>query len=99
MATAPELATIFAETQCTDDAAKVKVPVLWVLGVHDKLWCATTQDCTTDPVTASEPGYYADPGQVRQYVVANTGHSINVNLGAHQFYAKIGEWLRQHELV
>lgn len=67
--------------------AATTVPTLYVLGRHDLIACAGTADCRTDPNGAGV-----------DYVVPDSGHSINVSRGAPRFYARTLRWLSEQGL-
>lgn len=62
-------------------AAGRDIPVAYVLGRHDVIACADA-DCLSDP-----------DAEDADYVVADSGHSINVSKGATAFYEWTFEWI------
>ncbi|WP_037347861.1 alpha/beta hydrolase [Sciscionella sediminilitoris] len=76
----------------TDLTKRIDVPVLWEPGRYDKIWCGTTDDCTTDPENAGEDRFYR-PGVLTKYVVPNTGHGALLGYGGTDYLAGIVDWL------
>ncbi|GAA4758346.1 alpha/beta hydrolase [Actinomycetospora chibensis] len=91
---ATELADITLKSY-TDLTRNITVPVLWSPGRFDKIWCGTTDDCNTDPMTANEPNFYR-PGVFTKYIVQNTGHGTLLGYGGQDYMANIVRWLDAH---
>jgi pimeloyl-ACP methyl ester carboxylesterase len=87
-----EIATRSYEPNITK---RIKVPVLFALGRYDKIWCATTDDCTTDPEAKNEHNYYR-PGVFTEYIVPDAGHAVVTSYGGRLFFAKTIDWLAQY---
>lgn len=91
-----------AATELTDIAVKsseptitvnIKRPVLWTLGRYDKIWCVSTNDCTTDPEVKDEPSFYR-PGMATIQVVPNAGHSVVTGYGGPKYwFPETIQWL------
>ncbi|GAA1025498.1 MULTISPECIES: alpha/beta hydrolase [Amycolatopsis] len=91
---ATELADITLRTY-TDQTKNITAPILWSPGQYDKIWCGTTDDCDTDPMSANESGYYR-PGVFTKYIVQNTGHATLLGYGGADYLNEIVGWLGAH---
>ncbi|WP_245633658.1 alpha/beta hydrolase [Amycolatopsis jejuensis] len=88
---ATELADITLRTY-TDQTKNIDVPILWSPGQYDKIWCGTTDDCNTDPMSADEANYYR-PGVFTKHIVQNTGHATLLGYGGVDYLNEIVGWL------
>jgi pimeloyl-ACP methyl ester carboxylesterase len=80
-----------------NDANKVRIPVLLVVGQNDRNYCGTTVDCSTaDGVRASEAAYYTSAPSLTALPVPATGHSITLHPSADQSFASIDRWIKTH---
>ncbi len=95
-ASATELADI-ALRSYTDQTKQITAPVLWSIGQYDKIWCGTTDDCYTDPMTQQEPDYY-QPGLLTASVVPNTGHGVLLGHGGTDYLEDVAHWLAAHDI-
>lgn len=91
---ATELADITLRTY-TDQTKQITVPELWSPGEYDKIWCGTTDNCNTDPVSRNEASYYR-PGVFTKYIVQNTGHGVLLGYGGLNYMREIVSWLGDH---
>ncbi|GAA1597321.1 alpha/beta hydrolase [Kribbella sancticallisti] len=75
---------------------QIKVPVLVVVGSHDRLICGTgASDCSSSAaLLAGERPYYAT--DLAALVVPNTGHVLNLHRTAPTFYPHLAHWTNQH---
>lgn len=88
-----ELSDITMKTY-TDLTKDIVAPVFWSPGRYDKIWCGTTDDCLTDPMTANEEKYYR-PGVFTKYVVPETGHGVVLGYGVSEYIERSLDWLRK----
>ncbi|WP_437964192.1 alpha/beta hydrolase [Sorangium sp. So ce260] len=83
--TVAELSAVRSGPDSSAPAPDVEAPVLHVLGRHDAIACgAAGGDCAAGPAAED-----AD------YIVPDSGHSINVSKGAPLFYERTFAWLAE----
>jgi pimeloyl-ACP methyl ester carboxylesterase len=70
------------------DAQSIHVPVLFVIGSRDNVFCTPPQ-C---PEAQLEPGYYPADAQVEVRVLPVTGHDLNLHFTAPVFFGIAREW-------
>ena len=72
------------------------VPILFVLGQRDPIFCAADAvDCSTPDVACRQPStVYPNAAIVAVDLVPRTGHFLNLHLTAPETYRAIGEWIR-----
>ncbi|GAA0925062.1 alpha/beta hydrolase [Kribbella koreensis] len=79
---------------------KIKVPVLVVVGRHDRLICDTGaggSDCSSSAtLLAGERPYYAPNADLQALVVPNTGHVLNLHRTAPALYSLLAQWAQRH---
>ena len=87
--TDPEFGSVLLNRQ-------IKVPVLVVVGQHDRLICGPgASDCSTSrTLLAGERPYYAT--NLAALVVPNTGHVLNLHKTAPTFYPQLAHWTTKH---
>lgn len=90
-----ELADITRKSYDPNITKNIRVPVLWTPGRYDKIWCGTTDDCTTDPETQNEGSYYR-PGVFTKSVIPDTGHAALLGYGGRTYLDTVAGWLDQH---
>ncbi|WP_343948214.1 hypothetical protein [Nonomuraea longicatena] len=66
----------------TTSRPPASLPALYALGRHDTIVCGRTSDCGKDPNARST-----------EFIVPDSGHSINVSKGARLFYEHTFTWL------
>lgn len=73
---------------------KIKVPVLVVVGEHDRLICGQgASDCSSSAaLLAGERPYYAPTADLQALVVPDTGHVINLHQTAPAHYRHLVRW-------
>ncbi len=92
-----ELTSLTLDTSDASDVTRrIRVPVLFVQGRYDKLWCSRTGDCTTDSYSLNEASYWDPSVSFTRVLIPDAGHSINGNLSAPTFFETTFTWLRQH---
>jgi pimeloyl-ACP methyl ester carboxylesterase len=81
-----------------EDLRKIKVPVLIVVGQHDRLMCGGTGvDCfSSRSLYASENRWYSPEAHLETFVLADSGHSLNLHRSAPQWIAYARSWLTRH---
>lgn len=80
-----------------NDANKVRIPVLLVIGQDDHNYCGATVDCSTaDNVRASEAAYWTSAPSLTALTVPDTGHCIALHPSAGVSFAGIDHWIRSH---
>lgn len=80
-----------------NDANKVRIPVLLVIGQDDHNYCGATVDCSTAAaVRASEAPYWTSAPSLTALTVPDTGHSIALHPSAGVSFAGIDQWIRAH---
>lgn len=95
-----ELIALNNDSSDTSDVTRrIRVPVLYVQGRYDKIWCSRTGDCLTDAQSIKEASYWSPAISFTRVVIPNAGHSINSNLSAPTFYEATFTWLGQHGLA
>jgi pimeloyl-ACP methyl ester carboxylesterase len=72
----------------TSDAQSIHVPVLFVIGSNDNIFCTPPQ-C---PEAQLEPGLYPADAQVEVRMVPGSGHSLNLHFTAPIFFGIAREW-------
>jgi len=77
---------------------QIKVPVLFVQGRYDQLWCMRTGDCTTDPTSTSEHTYWDPNTSFTRVIIPLAAHSIHSSVTAPLFYGTTFLWLAQNGL-
>src|SRR5215813_5260229 len=70
------------------DAQSIHVPVLFVIGSRDNIFCTPPQ-CSEAQL---EPGLYPADAQVEVRVVHGTGHDLNLHFTAPVFFGIVREW-------
>ncbi|WP_020386542.1 alpha/beta hydrolase [Kribbella catacumbae] len=77
---------------------KIKVPVLVVVGQHDRLICGPgASDCSSSTaLLAGERPYYAPTADLQALAVPNTGHVLNLHQTAPTFYPHLAHWTNSH---
>ncbi len=80
-----------------NDAGRVRIPVLLVIGQEDHNYCGAANDCSTAAaVRAGEVAYYSAARSLTAQVVPGTGHSIALHPSAGRSFAGIDRWIRSH---
>src|SRR5262245_4745854 len=74
------------------DAQAIHVPVLFVIGSRDNVFC-TPPDC---PEAQLESSLYPADAQVEVRVLPGTGHSLNLHYTAPVFFGIAREWSDRH---
>ncbi len=70
------------------DAQSIHVPVLFVIGSRDNVFCTPPQ-CSEAQV---EPSFYPADAQVEVRVLPGTGHNLNLHFTAPVFFGIAREW-------
>jgi pimeloyl-ACP methyl ester carboxylesterase len=84
------------------DTDRIRVPVLLVNGSNDAVFCSqggggATTDCgSAARLKRSEAPYYARSAQLATYVLAHSGHDINLVPDAQRWYDVALRWCQQH---
>lgn len=91
--TQSQLVSLFQDSYDPTLTPKIKVPVDFVQGQYDQLWCLRTGDCNTDPVSGIEYTFYAPTTSFTRVVIPQAGHSINTSVTAPVFYTQTFAWL------
>jgi pimeloyl-ACP methyl ester carboxylesterase len=75
---------------------RIKVPVIVVVGAHDRLICGPgASDCASSAtLLAGERPYYAT--DLSALVVPDTGHVLNLHRTAPTMYPELARWTSQH---
>lgn len=90
--TATEFAS-FAQPLLNGSAAKVRVPVLVVIGEKDELFCgAGGSDCSSADTVQTQEAQFFRPMCLHSYVLARAGHDVNLHPGASNWYAAARSW-------
>jgi len=80
--------------------SRIKVPVLVVVGQHDRLICgpeAGASDCSSSAaLLAGERPYYAPKADLQALVVPDTGHVLNLHRTAPAHYRQLARWVDRH---
>lgn len=92
---AAELNAMVNDSRDYSITSKISVPVLFALGRYDLRWCTTTGDCATDPAYLEESKYYHPEADFTAFLIPDTGHLNNKDPGAHHFFDRATEWLRE----
>ena len=74
------------------DAQAIHVPVLFVIGSRDNVFC-TPPEC---PEAQLESSLYPADAQVEVGVLPGTGHSLNLHFTAPVFFGIAREWSDRH---
>jgi pimeloyl-ACP methyl ester carboxylesterase len=77
-------------------AARVRAPVLSVIGEFDNIFCARSCADPGGPAY-QERAYFPNAACFRMYVVAGSGHVINLHTSAPEWFAVAREWLERVE--
>jgi len=74
----------------------IQVPVLLVNGDGDKIMCGLlAADCrTAATLGAGEASYFAPQAQLRTFVVANSGHDVNLTRGTVTYQREVLQWMQ-----
>lgn len=81
---------------------QIRAPVLLVNGRKDAVFCkqggggATTDCASAAALKRAEAPYYAPSARLATYVLAHSGHDINLVPDAHRWYEVALRWCRQH---
>jgi pimeloyl-ACP methyl ester carboxylesterase len=81
---------------------RINVPVLLVNGREDAVFCkqgggGATTDCgSAAALKRSESPYYPHSAHLATYVLAHSGHDINLVPNAHRWYDAALRWCRHH---
>lgn len=78
-----------------DQYAKIAVPVLAIVGQYDQLICggAGGSDCSSSAAfRAQEREWYGPKAELEAVVVADNGHSLNLQLTGPAFYDAVRDW-------
>lgn len=77
---------------------RIKVPVLVVVGEHDRLICGQgASDCSSSAaLLAGERPYYAPTLDLQALVVPDTGHVLNLHRTAPALYRQLARWADRH---
>jgi alpha-beta hydrolase superfamily lysophospholipase len=77
----------------------IQVPVLVAVGQYDNAFCypATDLSCASPAdVLARERADYSPAAQLEGYVVAGSGHSINLHPNARDWFVAANDWVARH---
>src|SRR5262245_23992013 len=74
------------------DAQSIHVPVLFVIGNRDNVFCTPPQ-CSEAQI---ETSYYPADAQVEMRVLPGTGHDLNLHFTAPVFFGIAREWSERH---
>lgn len=74
----------------------VIVPVLFVTGSHDRLFCnSIVLDCTNEEaVRLVEQPFYLNTPDFQVYVLQQSGHDINLANNTHLYQQRVVSWLQ-----
>ena len=75
-----------------DDAKNIHVPVLYVIGQQDNIFCTPPQ-C---PEAQAESGFFPPDTPVDVKVLPYTGHSLNLHRSAPAVFATVLDWTVRH---
>ncbi|HVV76671.1 MAG TPA: alpha/beta fold hydrolase [Mycobacteriales bacterium] len=81
---------------------RIRVPVLLVNGSNDAVFCkqggggATTECSSAAALKRSEARYYGRSADLATYVLAHSGHDINLVPDARRWYEVALRWCQQH---
>ncbi|MGP4020949.1 alpha/beta hydrolase [Saccharopolyspora sp. 5N708] len=80
-----------------EENAAIGVPVLIVVGAHDRIVCASGgSNCTDDEsLFAQERPFYPN-AELAAIVVPGTGHSLNLHRTAPDWQRRAADWLDEH---
>lgn len=94
--TATELLT-FPGTTILGTTKGIKAPYFNVIGQHDGIFCGIgAADCNdVEAVQAQEAPYYSPEACLESYVLPNSGHDVNLQLNAQEWFAAGVEWVDQ----
>ncbi|GAA1686272.1 alpha/beta fold hydrolase [Fodinicola feengrottensis] len=95
--TAGELAT-FPLVLVNGTTSNIHVPVLVVIGGKDIIFCGLGgSDCSSSArVQAQEKPFYPADACLESYVLANSGHDVNLHLNSTDWYAQALSWANRH---
>lgn len=78
-------------------SARIRVPVLTMVGDHDDMFCDLLLDCTNPKaVYANEKPFYASAESLTVEVVPETGHDLTLHPSSGHSYELIADWLADH---
>lgn len=92
----PDAATRLAAPPGLNDTSRVRVPVVVVLGRHDRVFCELLLDCVPAKVRANEAPYYGSAPSLSVRTVPGTGHSLTLHPSAGRSFRAIDQWIRTH---
>lgn len=82
--------------QAQDNAA-IRVPVLVVVGRHDRLICGSPgSDCSSSQAFQAQEKRYYPNADLHAEVIERTGHSLNLHRTAPTWLALARDWLDRH---
>lgn len=87
-----EVIVDFADFPPPSEYARIKVPVLIVVGEHDRLM--PCPDSAT--LLAAETPFWAPEARLEAVVIADTGHCVNLHRTAGEFFAVARDWTDRH---
>ncbi|MFD0692003.1 alpha/beta hydrolase [Actinomadura fibrosa] len=79
-----------------NDTARVRVPVLVVIGEKDSSICGALFTCTPGNVRANESLYYTAAPTLTADTIPNTGHSLPLHPTADRSFNDINAWINTH---
>jgi pimeloyl-ACP methyl ester carboxylesterase len=77
---------------------QIDVPVLDVIGQKDSMGCAPDgTDCSSSAtVQKAEAPYFSPAAHLKAIVIPDTGHDLNLQITAPQWYDVVIDWMGQH---
>ncbi|ROS38425.1 alpha/beta hydrolase [Amycolatopsis thermoflava] len=96
--TLPEAAT-FLPYLIDGTTSRIHLPVLVVLGQHDRLFCGgvTGTDCSSsEALLEQERPFYPPDAELEAFALPNAGHDINLQRNSAAWFNVAEQWLARH---
>ncbi|MEU5883521.1 alpha/beta hydrolase [Spirillospora sp. NPDC047279] len=92
-----EAAVRIVAAAALNETARVRKPVMVVVGAHDQVFCGLLLDCTREgAVQANEAPYYPQAPSLTARAIPGTGHSVALHPSAGASFQLIDQWIKSH---